>query len=181
MSAPTDLELLEKSKEGDELAFRQIITRNQDAVAGICMGMLKDKNDAEEIGQKTFIRFYSSMDKFKGKSQLQTYITRIAINLCLNELKRRKRWFNRYRSLEASDAQRASEFSNKDIEDLVHVALNKLRPDDKLVIVLRSLEGYSIKETSELMGIKEGTVMSKLSRATKKLKIELEKLGYTDG
>jgi RNA polymerase sigma-70 factor (ECF subfamily) len=49
------------------------------------------------------------------------------------------------------------------------------------VIVLRSIEGYSIKETASLMGIKEGTVMSKLSRALKKLKVELEKLGYTNG
>jgi RNA polymerase sigma-70 factor (ECF subfamily) len=179
--ALTDVELLEKSRQGDETAFRKLIERHQGAVAGVCMNMLKDKTDAEEIGQKTFIRFYSSMDQFKGNSKLETYLVKIAINLCLNELKRRKKWFSRYRPLDKSDDYREVSSSDKDTQNLVHYALGKLRSEDKLVIVLRSIEGYSIKETASLMGIKEGTVMSKLSRALKKLKVELEKLGYTNG
>ena len=87
-----ELQLLEKARSGDKLAFKQIVLKYEKKMANVIKGMLGNVVEAEDIAQQTFIRFYKSMDNFKGDSQLSTYLTRIAINLTLNEIRKRKRW-----------------------------------------------------------------------------------------
>ena len=86
----SDFDLVEMSRKGDYVAFREIVMRYKSGIAATIYSMIGDCYEAEDIGQKIFIRFYNSMNIFRGESLLSTYLTRIAKNLSLNELKRRK-------------------------------------------------------------------------------------------
>jgi RNA polymerase sigma-70 factor (ECF subfamily) len=169
----TDEVLLEKIRDGDEDAFRELIKKYEPRVASIVIRMLGNTPEAEDVGQDTFIRFYQSIDRFRGDSSIGTYLTRIAMNLSLNELKRRKR--RKIFSLSTEDSQLDVMFydhtgEQNETKDLVEKALKQLEPKFRAVVILRLLEGYSTAETSEILGLPTGTVLSRLARGQKKLK-----------
>jgi RNA polymerase sigma-70 factor (ECF subfamily) len=129
--------------------------------------------ETEDIGQETFIRFYKNLKNFRGDSGVGTYLTRIAINLSLNEIKRRKRknvLFVIHDNENIEMAENTNEPGMKEEKDLVHKAIQNLAPKFRSVIVLRIIEGYSTQETANLLKIPVGTVLSRLTRAQKKLK-----------
>jgi len=174
MKAATDADLLERSRSGDASAFKQLVVRHEGRVAGVVQSMLGRTPEAEDVGQEVFIRFYQSLDKFKGDAALSTYLIRIAINLSLNEIRRRKRKNAMFGSEEEGRFAAASE-DKSDTKEMVTHELKKLDPDFQSVVTLRLIEGYSTEETSEILGIPLGTVLSRLSRAQKKLKSVLSK------
>jgi RNA polymerase sigma-70 factor (ECF subfamily) len=172
----TDREWVARAKEGDERAFRALVEHYESQVAATVIGMLGRGDEADDVGQETFIRFYESLDKFRGEAAVGTYLTRIAINLSLNAIERRQRMRWRFWSRDDEDntpiepgvdgrLQRAA----LDSSEQVHAALQKLNPNFRAVVVLRMLEGYSTKETAELLEIADGTVLSRLSRGMKQL------------
>ena len=175
----TDKQLIDQILKGEQELFAQIVDRYKDQVAAVCFKMVKDKNTAEEVGQETFIRLYKSLAQYNFNSSLGTYITRIAINLSLNKLDSIKRRRNRFLTQDEGHKSYASSepsVSDKiETNELVHIALQQLKPEARSVVVLRMIEGYSVKETSDILGIAEGTVMSKLNRAMKKMKETLSK------
>jgi len=165
-------QLLDSARNGDERAFRKIVERYESLVARTVKAMLGDCVEAEDIGQEVFVRFYSSLNSFRGESSIGTYLTRIAINLSLNELKRRKRRLRIFSSKpldeysNISDAKDSSGIKNQAIRK----ALDSLDAKSKAVIVLRLIDGYSTQETASILGIPVGTVLSRLSRAQQKLR-----------
>lgn len=170
----TERERISRILAGETDLFRQIVDEYQDRVAAVCFNMMKDHNLAEEVGQETFIRLFRSLDKFQFGSSLGTYITRIAINLSLNKLDSIQRRRNRFEPQTDGHNQLHSNESNiqtrMENKELVQLALQGLTPEARSVVVLRMIEGYPVKETAEILGIAEGTVMSKLNRAMKKMK-----------
>lgn len=183
-----DIQLLEEVKSGNTDAFTIIVERYRQQVARTVIGMLGNTSEADDVGQEVFIRLYKSIDKFRGESALSTYLTRIAINLSLNALKKQKRQriFGSLPSNNEDDKRDQlqnlpnydDEHEAKDTQELVQMALEKLDPKFRSVIVLRMLEGFSTKETAEALNLPLGTVLSRLTRAQDKLKIELKQLGY---
>jgi len=168
--------LITNAKGGDENSFRQLVEKYQDQVARVVIGMLGNSDNARDVGQEVFIRFYRSMDQFKGESTLGTYLTKIAINLSLNELKKIKiaqlRIVGNIDSI--NDIEDLNQRQDKnEIKEFVQQAILKLEPDFRIVVVLRLIEGYSTKEVSEMLGIPLGTVLSRLARGQEKLKIIL--------
>ncbi len=91
-----DNELLTASLKGDKLAFGEIVTRYQKMVARTVKGMLGDSVFSEDIGQEVFIKLFHSLSEFRGEAKLSTYIQKIAVNLTLNEIKRRKKFFSMF-------------------------------------------------------------------------------------
>ena len=174
MGQLSDEDLMRAARNGDMRAFRTIVDNNEDKVAGIVKSMLGDTPEALDIGQEVFIRFYESLEKFKGESSIGTYLVRIAINLSLNELKKRKRRNYLFKPEEAGMNVNA-ENSVNDLHEAVHHEVNKLDPDFKAVVTLRMIEGYSTKETADILNMPMDTVLSRLSRAQRKLKITLAK------
>lgn len=176
-----DEELVKASLEGDKLAFCEIVNRYKRMVAKIVKGMLNDSIYAEDIGQEVFVKLYNSLPEFRGEAKLSSYIQRIAINLTLNEIKRRKRFFSTFTQKD-NDEIYEYEFADTDYEEkreakeLVNKALMKLDPKFRVVVVMRILQGYSTKETAEILELPLGTVLSRLSRAQEQLKYILEKL-----
>lgn len=169
----TDLELIEFSKQGDESAFAEIVRRHRSRIASTIFGMLGKCDEADDIGQEVFIRFFRSLSNFRGESALSTYLTRIAINLSLNELKRRKKRFLSFDKIiedggDIEDKDNKTNYSETD--EIVRNAIQKLNPKYRSVVVLRLIDGYSSQETADILEIPLGTVLSRLQRAQLKLK-----------
>lgn len=175
----TDNQLIEKVLSGDINLYGDIIKRYRKQVANTVFSIVKNSELAEDIGQEVFIKMYDSLSKFKGESKLGTYITRIAINLSLNALKAKKEKLTIDKDIEAdfyNEFSYNNEKSNDEIE-IVKYALSSLDTAQRTIITLRMIDGYSTKETSEILNIPEGTVLSRLSRAMDKLKNVVLKLG----
>lgn len=191
MEETSDIAIIEQVKAGDEQAFSIIVKRYQQQVARTVIGMLGKTDEADDVGQEVFIRFYKAIEQYRGESALGTYLSRIAINLSLNALKKnkRRRLFtsigsdndeNKNNTLD-NRAIADDEYEANDNKEMVQLALGQLDPKFRAIIVLRMLEGYSTKETAETLNIPTGTVLSRLSRAQEKLKEALTKLGYQHG
>ncbi len=177
----SDQVLIDRARAGDDRAFRDLVERHEPRVAATVVGMLGSGDEAEDVGQETFIRLYRSLDRFRGESSLGTYVTRIAINLSLTALKKRKRWISRFVSQDETerDLPEASwdprgELERKEDVRRVREAVERLAPNHRAVVVLRMIDGYSTRETSEILGIPGGTVMSRLARAMERLEREMK-------
>lgn len=180
---PDDLELISRARKGDQQAFAAIVRRYEALVARTVIGMLGNTQEAEDVGQEVFIRFYRAMEKFRGDSALGTYLVRIAINLSLNAMKKRKNSVDINSKMDegfkAEDLVIAEDtLAKKDAHDAVHQALLTLDPKFRSVVVLRMIEGYDTKETAEILDIPLGTVLSRLTRAQKQLRKILENVTF---
>ena len=175
-----EITLLTGAKAGNQTAFRHLVEKYEGLVASTAIGMLGRCPEAEDIGQAVFLNFYHSMEKFRGDSALGTYLTRITINLCLNELKKRQRkarwsfWTEKPEhpvSHEETDSLEVMERGER-----VRQAVLRLSPEYRAVVVLRWMEERTTAEMAEMLGIPMGTVLSRLHRAQLKLKEWLEPL-----
>lgn len=182
-----DDQIIQLIKKNDQGAFRILIERYENKVASTVINMLGNTPEADDVGQSVFIRFYQNIHQFKGTSSLGTYLTRIAINLSLNEIKRQKIrsmryyfWGNKNKEDEQQqDFVDNSNFQNdSENRNLIQKGLQKLESNLRTVIILRMIEGYDTRETAEILEIPQGTVLSRLSRGQQKLKEILLKLGY---
>jgi RNA polymerase sigma-70 factor (ECF subfamily) len=138
------------------------------------IGMLGYCTEADDIGQETFIRFYQSLGKFRGESSVGTYLTRIAINLTLNEIKRRKRRRDLHWSREDEKMENVPDDRDrknlKELKEIVHTGIRQLNPKHRAVVVLRLIQGYTTQETAQILHLPVGTVLSRLARAQAQLK-----------
>jgi RNA polymerase sigma-70 factor, ECF subfamily len=171
-----DAELLASARAGDDRAFAALVERYESAVAATTIGMLGPGDDADDVGQETFIRFHRSLDHFRGESSLKTYLVHIAMNLSLNALRRRRRFVLRFISRDESPIESAEPSfgpdGNVDTEELralVRRAVSQLNEKHRAVVVLRMFDDCSTREVAKILGIPEGTVLSRLSRAMKEL------------
>lgn len=177
----SDQELIGQSKLGDQLAFQQLVERHQQRVRKTVIGMLGQQAAADDVAQEVFIRFYNALNDFKGEAKLETYLTRIAINLSLNELKRRQKHQKRFLFFQRDDQNlqiedRNANPGNFDTKEMIQKALQKLEPEFRSVVVLRLIEGYSVKEAAEILELPQGTIASRLARGQKKLQTVLKKI-----
>ena len=180
-SRADETELLRASLDGDRMAFGEIVNRYRKMVARTIRGMLGDTVFTEDLGQEVFVKLYHSLSEFRGESKLATYIQKIAVNLTLNEIKRRKRFLSMF-TQKGSDEMYEMEVADENNEDkreakeIVGKALMGLDPKFRIIVTMRMLQGYSTKETAEILDLPLGTVLSRLSRAQEQLKEILQKL-----
>ena len=176
----TDQELVERAKTGDHNAFRILVERHEKNMARTVSGMLGPSSEVDDVVQEVFIRFFKALNRFRGDAAPSTFIKRIAINLSLDTLRRRKRLRKRFVSRHNGNEhlfESVDENVNADAFDrkrLVEAALSTLRPHHRSVIVLRLIDGYSTRETANILQVPPGTVLSRLSRASAKLRAVLE-------
>ena len=172
-----DSALITAVKNGDKYAFKGLVEKYEPQLAATIIGILGACPEAEEVGQETFIRFYKSIAGFRGDASAGTFLTRIAINLSLNELKRRKKKQERFNC--GIDLENIS-YAGQDTEGRINVkrihdAIFFLKPKLREVVVLRLVQGYTTEETAEILKLSLGTVLSRLFRAQKQLRVILNK------
>jgi RNA polymerase sigma-70 factor (ECF subfamily) len=175
-----DDELIARARAGDDGAFALLVDRYEGVVAATVVGMLGPGDEADDVGQETFIRFHRALHDFRGESSLKTYLVHIAMNLSLNALKRRRRSLLRFvrgdeplSNLAERRPGPLERLETRETRERVRAAVARLPEHHRAVVVLRMFNGYSTRETADILGIAEGTVMSRLSRAMKDLQRKL--------
>ena len=178
----TEWDLVQKCQNGDLGAFEELAAKYYHRVFMAALGVLNHRDDAMEVAQEAFYRAFKSIKRFEGGSSFYTWLYRIAMNLAIDFQRRRKR--NATELTEnIDDAMFAQgeigsdpyrEVRDRELGGRLRAAIDGLTPDHKAVIVLRAIEGLSYKDIGRIVGCSEGTVMSRLHYARKKLQ---EKLG----
>jgi RNA polymerase sigma-70 factor (ECF subfamily) len=178
--------LVRRLKQRDERAFREMVLRFQRPVYTMVFRMLGSAEEAEDLAQEVFITVFKAIDTFRGDSKLSTWIFRIAANHCRNRHKYLAR--RHYRSTQQlSDANEGALLSAADsiqaqfrsperaledrrLDQAIQQELASLDEEQRLVVVLRDIEGLSYQEITKIAGVAEGTVKSRLHRARMALK-----------
>jgi RNA polymerase sigma-70 factor (ECF subfamily) len=167
--------LVDAVLEGDDRAFRVLVDRYEPVVASTVIGMMGPGPQADDVGQEVMIRLYESLERFRGEASLKTYVTRIAINASIDALRKRKRRVRRLFSrddeaqLNEPVVDESETVDERERRALVRRAIRQLDEHYRSVVVLRMLDGYSTKETADILDIPDGTVLSRLHRAKQQL------------
>lgn len=177
--------------KSEDDSFKYLVDTYKDKVFNTCLGLLQNKSDAEDITQEVFIEIFISIEQFKRKSKLSTWIYRISVTKSLDLLRRRKRKkrFAFITSIFGDKGEIIHEHSdfihpgvhaeNRDLSAILFKAIDKLPESQKIAFNLNKVEGLSYSEIAEIMNISVSAVESLLFRAKKNLKIKLEKI-YTE-
>jgi len=181
-----DFELLAKFKKGDEQAFELLMRKYKMAVFNIIYSIIGDADEADDIAQEVFLKVYTKAGSFKWKSSFPTWLYRITVNRCLDELRKRKdkfisleTEFDQDEELKLKDVLASKEedvtekLRRKELEDIIQKAMNSLPQRDRIILTLKEIEGLSYKEISQIMKISHGKVKTWLFRARQKLKGKL--------
>lgn len=173
--------LVRRVQAQDEMAFREIVERYQAKVFSIIYGILRNRNDAEDIAQQVFAKIYFSIGNFDFRSSLLTWIYKITVNECYDYLRKkrvRKLVYESDFSAEDSLRMENSEPATDQApavdhqlaqHDLILKLLAKLSEEDRSLMLLKEVEGHSVEELSEMTGMNENTIKVKLFRARQKL------------
>jgi RNA polymerase sigma-70 factor, ECF subfamily len=176
----TDEDLVQQFQEGNKDAFRLLVERNQDKVRSIVLYTLNRDDLVDDVAQDIFIKVYRALDDFRFDSKFYTWLYRIAVNTCRDEL-RKRRW-KKFISLNSSPRtgepihlrELTSEHTYDDFKDAVHTALKKLPARHREIIVLKDIEDHTYEEIADILRCELGTVKSRLSRARAVLRKLLE-------
>lgn len=170
--------LIALAKEGDMEAFESLVRKHQKSIYYLCHRMTGTHQSADDLSQEAFIKAYLSLSSFKDGMSFFTWIRKIAVNNSLNFLKANKReellGDNESRVPDnASSADRElpqDKLQRNRLEQKFKEALNALPVKQRIIFILRFYENQSYEEISQILDLPKGTVMSRLSRARKKLK-----------
>ena len=164
-------DFVKKLIKGDEKAFERLVRENQNKIYAVCMNMLKNPHDAQDAAQDTFLKAYRNIRAFKSESKIETWLTRIAVNTCLDVLRSRRDTVDIDEQYDLAGADTPeTELEKNDRRQAVRKALQAMPPDMRSIIILRDINGYSYEEVGEMLNLNIGTVRSRLSRAREKLK-----------
>ena len=185
-----DRELVTSCRTGDPGAFARLVRLHEGMVFNLAARLLGDTEEARDVAQEVFLQVYRMLGRFEGRSRLKTWIYRIAVNQCHN---RRRFWHRRRRDREqaldegldaravlssADGAGRGpyEEALRQERARRVQAALLQLSFEHRSVLVLREVEGLTCEEVGVALGVPEGTVKSRLSRAREAMRLRLRGL-----
>lgn len=164
-------DFIKKLVKGDEKAFEKLVIDNQNRVYSVCMGMLKNPHDAQDASQETFLKAYRHIRNFRGQSSVETWLTKIAMNVCLDEIRSRRDTVPLNEGFDVPDTETAeSRVLARESQQAVRRALEQLPSDQRAVVVLRDIKGFSYEEVCDILNLNIGTVRSRLHRARERLK-----------
>jgi RNA polymerase sigma-70 factor (ECF subfamily) len=184
-----DAELVDRVLRGEQAGYRILVERYQGKIFAVAFGILRNREDARDVTQEAFVKAYRNLPAFRRDSSFYTWLYRIAFNLAVDS--KRKVYRVRETAISEDEHEIPDEalntgpapvgnpdrhFQSQEIRDKVKFAISQLPTDQRTAIVLREVEGLSYKEIAESMGCAEGTVMSRLFYARKKLQEMLKDL-----
>jgi RNA polymerase sigma factor (sigma-70 family) len=175
-----DAALIEKVKKGDTQAFRQLVDKYKDVSLSLACSILKDKEKAEDVLQDVFIKVFQKASSFKHQSAFSSWLYRIVVNTSYNDLKRNKSYLE-LENLNSNESQAnektvLQQLKEEDQKKFVVVALNRLKPDEALVLRLFYLCDMSLKEVQKVTNFTASKIKVDLHRGRKNMEIVLTDL-----
>jgi len=183
-----EAELIRRALARDEAALRAIMQANNRRLYRLARGILRSDSEAEDVVQETYVRAFTHLESFRGEAGLSTWLSRIAINEALTRVRARKPHVELdilpEAALEAqiipfpfssaaSDPERS--MAQREIQRVVERAIDELPDVFRMVFIARVMEGMSMEETAELLGVKAETVKTRLHRARTMLRENVER------
>jgi RNA polymerase sigma-70 factor (ECF subfamily) len=186
-----DDRLARRAAAGDHAAFRELVERYQRKVHAVALGMLRDPDDARDVCQEAFLKAYRGLSGFNGESRFFTWLYRIVVNLCLDQLRARRLdavEFDEMRLADDGDEgtwmstrqltfDPAHALANKELRQSIEQAFEQLSIAHRTVLTLREVNGLSYAEIAKVLGWEMGTVMSRLFHARKRMQSMLLETG----
>ena len=181
--APTDRELIARTLGGDADAFGLIVERFQRKIFRVAYAIVRDEMEADTISQDTFVQAYTHLAKFEGRAELETWLTRIAINRSRDVL-RRRRFVSLFTHVDDDSHEEAfepiderpdpeREITASQLRVAIERAVDGLSAQQKTIFRLRHYENLPLEEIAVALGLRPGTVRAHLFRAIHKVRKEL--------
>jgi RNA polymerase sigma-70 factor (ECF subfamily) len=178
---PSDMDLVRLAQKGDMEAFEELVARHRDRVYGRAYGMMRNEDEALDLSQDAWVKGWQRLGQFQGGSTFVTWMTRIVINLCLDQLRRLKR--KRAESLEAIEEESGGVerqmpvvtfnptegLEQAELRTRINRALGLLSQEHRTVLILHEFEQMEYKEIARQMKCSMGTVMSRLFYARRRM------------
>lgn len=167
----TDTEIIKLVKAGEIEPFDELVRRHQIKIHDLCYKMVRNYDDAKDLAQETFIKAYRKIDKFRGRSKFSTWLYRIAVNNCLNFLKKQRPTEELYEEITSSGKEDPVQiYKSKKFGEMIKTAVAKLPEVQKAVFTLRNLEDLSYQEVSDILKKPVSTIKVNHHLAVKNLR-----------
>src|SRR5271169_4208700 len=180
-SSASDEQLVEAARQGDMGAFEELVARHRDKIYARAFSMMRNEDEAVDLSQEAWVKSWQRLNQFQGDSSFGTWVTRIVINLCLDQLRKQKR--QRSESIEEMDQESGgverqmpvvtvnptAGLERGELRQRIDRALGQLSHEHRTVLMLHEFEELEYKEIAKVMGCSIGTVMSRLFYARRKM------------
>ena len=180
-SACDDVQLVRAAKKGSLQAFEELVTRHRDKIYVRAFSMMRNEDEALDLSQEAWIKAWQRLQQFHGDSSFATWMTRIVINLCLDQLRKHKR--HRAESIEVMEEEvggverymapvtinPTKGLERAELRERIDAALAQLSVAHRTVLILNEFEGLEYKEIAQRMNCSIGTVMSRLFYARRRM------------
>lgn len=190
MAQPTDRELVDKARSGDTEAFGSLVRRHQKRIYRLAFHLVRSGAEAEDVTQETFVRAYQALDRFDGRSEVFTWLYRIAVNLSLNMIRSRKNTrdstssddprveglLRETRLSYGSDPATASQ--QRQLASALCDGIDSLSDTLRTTLILVCIDGVAHEDASKILGCPEGTVAWRVHEARRKLRAFLAERGF---
>ena len=166
-----DLDLVARARAGDRPAFDELMRRHQDKVFAVCLRVMRNREAALDATQDTFLTVFRKVDQFRGESAFSTWLYRVAMNTCYDNLRRAKRRAAEPlpESHDPPDKSVQDDLGAVELRPDLNAALAALAPEFRSAIVLVDVEGLALAEVAQILEVAEGTIKSRLHRGRKQL------------
>jgi RNA polymerase sigma-70 factor (ECF subfamily) len=187
--AADDRELVRRAQREDQEAFEELVRRHQHRVFAVAGGILRKREDVEDIAQQVFVKAYFSLKRFDQRAAFSTWLYKITVNECWDLLRKKKVRPLVYESDLSEEQARqieGSERKDADVPDVsdrleareqVELLLEGLDERDRLMLMLKEVEGFSIEEVAEVVGLNANTVKVRLFRGRRRIVSQAKKRG----
>ena len=191
-STEPDENLVRSAQKGDMIAFEELVARHRDKLYARAFSMMRNEEEAIDLSQEAWVKGWQRLVQFQGESSFVTWMTRIVINLCLDQLRKHKR--QRTESIEAMDEESggverqmpvvtinpSDGLERTELRQRIDKALAQLSHEHRTALILHEFEDLEYKEIAKRMGCSIGTVMSRLFYARRKMAVLLASLKRED-
>lgn len=188
-----DRELVHRAQHGDRDAFEVLVRKHQGRVFAVAGGILRNREDVEDIAQQVFLKAYFSLKRFDQRSAFSTWLYKITVNECWDLLRKKKvrplvfeselseEQAHAYQSSEQRAEYRPDVSEQMEARQQIEQWLDCLEERDRSMLVLKEVEGFTVEEIAEVMGINGNTVKVRLFRARQKIAERIRRLKKAAG
>src|SRR3954452_2686886 len=191
-SSISDEKLVRAAQKGDMVAFEELVARHRDKIYARAFSMMRNEDEAVDLSQEAWVKGWQRLKQFQGESSFVTWMTRIVINLCLDQLRKQKR--HRSESIELMEEESGGVerqmpvvtvnptegLERSELRQRIDKALSQLSVEHRTVLILHEFEEMEYKQIAKTMGCSIGTVMSRLFYARRKMAALLADLKKKD-